>query len=404
MTKRAYQILSAGLLLIGVGLWWVLTKTYATAESDFVQDYAAARSLLERLPIYGPPLEDWVRANLSWDGVRNYHPPTAVFFYIPFALLPYDYAFIVWNLFSLAAYLLTVELVLNAVPTSALQRALWRSFALFWYPWLYTVGTGQVSAVMAFCVTAAYLLLRRGRDVGAGVLLACAAMFKLFPLYFGIYFLFARRFRALAALILTLAAGFAAATAVLGTAQIQEYFAQVSSEQVAAWKLFPVNISILGMLSSLFERNHWVLPLWEISWMPWCGMLVGALLLLRQQKRLHESRELERAYDFALVAMLLLSPIAWMHMLLMVFLPLVRVGSRATHVLWQKLLFIFCVLCFSLPDVYIARDLGAQYVGVGIPWYEYCFYKPGFWGLVALAVVIGGGRMMPLTTIEKKRF
>jgi hypothetical protein len=135
----------------------------------------------------------------SLDGVALWvSPPYFAWFFAPLAALPYVAALLVWALGSL----LLVWLAFRALGrdlglTTAPARMLW--LGVQYFPTLHWLLNGQITGLWLTLFTVVFLLLRRGRDVGAGLLLGCLACKP--PLALGILVALCagRRYRAVAA-------------------------------------------------------------------------------------------------------------------------------------------------------------------------------------------------------------
>jgi hypothetical protein len=137
------------------------------------------------------------------DGVALWvSPPYLAWLFAPFGRLPYVPAFVAWVSVSLGGVWLSFralgrELALEQGPT----RLLW--LGLQYYPTLQWLLNGQVTGLWLALATNVFVLLRRGRDVPAGLLLGCFAAKPPLALGLALALLAARRFRALAAAALS---------------------------------------------------------------------------------------------------------------------------------------------------------------------------------------------------------
>src|SRR5262249_50542677 len=92
----------------------------------------------------------------------------------------------------------------------------------------------------------------RGNEVLAGGLLGAAAAIKLFPAFLLVYFVFARRWRAVAATIASAVLLYVAAALVFGSRDVIAYFREVVPE-VNTWRSAWLNCSLAGYWSRLFD-------------------------------------------------------------------------------------------------------------------------------------------------------
>lgn len=119
-------------------------------------------------------------------------------------------------------------------PTDVRPRRLgWLDAALifaFFVGSIYAAGTvvfGNVNLWLAAFVSVGLLALSRGREVAAGILLALAALFKLFPALVGLWLLRARAWRATAVAIATGVSGIVAGLLAFGRGPTEYYVREV---------------------------------------------------------------------------------------------------------------------------------------------------------------------------------
>jgi hypothetical protein len=122
-------------------------------------------------------------------------PPYFAWFFVPLAQLPYVAAYFAWILASLAALwfafrTLGSELGLTSTP----GKMLW--IGVQYYPALQWLLNGQMSGLWLTVFSVVFVLLRRGRDVPAGLLLGCLACKPPLALGLVVALAAARRFRA----------------------------------------------------------------------------------------------------------------------------------------------------------------------------------------------------------------
>lgn len=125
-------------------------------------------------------------------------PPYLAWLFAPLAALPYVAAFIACVSLSLLGVWFSFrslgrELGLQQTPT----RLLW--VALQYYPTLQWLLNGQMTGLWLVLSIHVFVLLRRARDVPAGLLLGCFAVKPPLALGLAVALLAARRFRALGA-------------------------------------------------------------------------------------------------------------------------------------------------------------------------------------------------------------
>lgn len=212
------------LLAAGAALYVALQVVLAGGlrhDNDFKHIYLGTLAILEGDSPY-PPESLFLQA--SRQRMRNVSLNPYV--YLPFtglslsflAPLPFAAASRLWfalnHLFTLGA----LWLVSVTLWPSRRMEAFGTLMALLAlnHPLFRTLMAGQLNLVLLLCAAGAWAALVRGRDTLAGAILGYAALFKLAPALFGLYFLLQRRWRALAAMAVTALLLFGASLIVTG--------------------------------------------------------------------------------------------------------------------------------------------------------------------------------------------
>jgi hypothetical protein len=371
----------AGWLLVACGLTMLLRAQLSMllVPSDFTNDWVSARALLSGRSIYS----DFTGINFGAPGgasdtIRNYHPPFNAVMFLPLALLPHTPAALLWTAGSLLLYGLSIRLVLRnlAIVLPRPWYVVLAGLALCWYPLQAHLVLGQLSLPIIACIVGCWALLRRGRDVPAGLLLGLACLIKLFPGLILAYLLFQRRWRAAAMAVGVLAAGMVLTLAIVGPADMLRYQREIAAHDVAIYGPSPWNVALTGTVDRLLVDGPWVRPLVNATHVaPYVAGILSLGLLLALGFTLLRLPQDDRGNDtrFALVCltMLLVSPITWQHILPLLVLPFgfflrdqLAVPDRR-----RLPLQLLAVGLVSLPDVPIIRSLAAYFAPYRMPWW-----------------------------------
>lgn len=333
-----------------VAVQWLLVCENITMQPsryvlpDFFQDYASCKNLFHGLPIYSE--HEWTARlylrSLPKAGILvvhvNAHPPTSVFLALPFVWLDFESAFLATNLVSLAALAYSIRIVMRELgiafgpscyaPTMAL--------AVTCYPLLEHLLQGQLGLYLSVLLLGAWACERNGRRRAAGLLIGLAAAVKFFPLFLLAFFAWRRRWEVLTAGLASAAVSTAVTACVLGKQAYIDYFLAVLP-RVAWFRVGWTNPSILGFFSRLFDPlpNHpdnlwWKTePLVQSTALMILGYGVASIVLVASfawfASRLEDRREQDLGFGLAMVCMVLLSPVAWEHYLVLMILPLALV-------------------------------------------------------------------------------
>jgi hypothetical protein len=145
------------------------------------------------------------------------NPPHATFPLIPLALLPLPIAFAVWTICQVALLVWLVRLLLRiSREWAARERWLMLATVAAFPPLLFTFQLGAFSLLMLLCVLQFYWSLKQGRDQSAGLWLLLGTVKPQIILLPGLLLLAARRWRALATIMVGGAALVVVSGALLG--------------------------------------------------------------------------------------------------------------------------------------------------------------------------------------------
>jgi alpha-1,2-mannosyltransferase len=345
-TRIAAWALTAAVVAVNVGptavrVFWPPEGAY----TDFIQEWLTARNYFRGDPIYRD-VTDSAREHLT-EPRRPFdpmiavialpaHPPGAVLVGLPFGLLDYPHAHLVWNLltgclFLCAAALVVVELKVPFSWPSVFPAAI----LLLGNPVLNQLFQGQMNCLLAALVTSAWVADRRGRPALAGVLVGLAGAIKLFPLFLLAYFLFTRRWAGLAAAVVAFLAVNGLAAAAFGVGVFPAYFGQVVPAVTGRFQTAWGNVSLTGFWVRLFETEplrQWVGP--DVALRAGrafvaASSLAVAAVVARVSWRAADRDDRDRAFGLAVAGMLLASPLTWAHYYLLLVLPLALVWMRA---------------------------------------------------------------------------
>jgi alpha-1,2-mannosyltransferase len=170
-------------------------------------------------------------------------PPTVAFIVAPFAMLPYDTAYMTWAFITFAAF--ATALALCGV-SHGLGR--WIAVVGTLSPWLvmHAVNVGQVVPLVAAGMVVGWRLLRDRRDLLAGVALGALLLKPNTAMLVPLALLFATRYRALAAWLGTAFVVALVSLAVLGPNGVATYLGQLRGP----WPTGADNATLHGALAA----------------------------------------------------------------------------------------------------------------------------------------------------------
>jgi hypothetical protein len=233
------------------GLLTIFQINWASSGwGDCRVDWAAARLFLDHKSPY-------TEESLATMGLQNYgfgHPPTTSFWFIPFAKVNYPVMSEVVAILTLLALLFHIIICAQELQLPAKTGFVLLAFGLT----LRTTWMGehlilvQVSEIIAFLFVLSWYLLRRRREVQAGITLGIACSFKLFPGVLVLFLLLTRRFRGVAAACATYAAIAIYMTSGFGWRAWKDFFHQ-QGPIANYWMGHIRNASLHGIIVRLFH-------------------------------------------------------------------------------------------------------------------------------------------------------
>jgi hypothetical protein len=363
-----------------------------------LQDYgkfdASMRRLAEGMPIYAVADEADGKARAP-----NLNPPHFHVLLLPLAPLSPAAAFGVWTTASVAALLVSLLIVRRAAGLGIWGTATLAAAAIVSPAMHTTLLTGQVGLLLLLGYTVAWQHLRLKRDVAAALWLGVLASIKPFLLLFAIVFAAERRWRAVAALLLTVAAIFAAGAAALG---IDDYRQWVTHLTAVDWEEHYMNASVLGLLERTFATTAWTQhPFIDAPWLVrpvWVIAAVATIVVLMAATR--RDRDADRTFLMTGTAMLLLSPLGWVYYLWFLLPPLtMRLAALDAVAPRPRLLFAAALLLLFVPAPvpYASFKTGVATATLG------SIYAWGLLAMFAAAVRDGASLCTPRSDTHQMR-
>jgi len=266
--RRALRLLTAAFAAFALAYYFFAGVVCPRQEPplDFASYYVTADDLLaggnpyrhyrQYLGGEGPYAERLASFGIP-DLPRPAYPPLLYLLISPLTLLPFPPAWAAWV--GVNAGLGALALLLAG--RAAGLRGPWpwvaaAAFAAVAHPTIANVEYGQANLVVAAFLFGGVLAWARGKEIAAGVLLAAAALIKLFPLVFLAYFVAARRWRAAAAFTVTAAAFAAGAVAVWGPGLARDYATFAVAPYLLTLLPYKLNASAPAFLAGLIDSLH----------------------------------------------------------------------------------------------------------------------------------------------------
>lgn len=289
---------------------WMLRALLLPGYPDLKVHYFGAQHLIER---ENPYIDD------EKYFTSQVYPPFDIVFFIPLVIFPFVVAQKIWICLSIAAILGSVILinrVFNKPFFNPLSLFL-TSLVFIAFPTKFTLGMGQINAVILFLTTLVWYFFSKKAYVKSGIILGFPLMLKFFPLLFLPYFLYLRKWSLLVSCIAMLCVLFLLSLFFIPFDVQFNYFTNVLPELLASWKGDYYNQSLTGVLMRSTQDKF----IWQIL----RGGLVLFFLLLTfgaiflYKKKTQGILNVEIALIMTLS--LLINNFSWQHHFIQLVLP-----------------------------------------------------------------------------------
>jgi len=324
----------ACLALLGWNVALVLVMERGIVRSDFGKLHASARAFLAGRDMYdlGPatlsPVRGMTGEVLHYIQFLNLNPPHFHLILLPLAPLSARWALAVWGMVSLVCLALSLRLIARE---SGIALTPWRrrlaALAFLGFAGMGAVAvTGQVSFILLFPVTLAWIRARRGKWAEAGVYLGLAMSVKPFLAIFLPYLVLRRRFVTLGTAVGAGTGAFLVGLAVFGWDAHRSWIAGLSA---VSWEWVAMNASVLGFLTRVLAPSAYYVPALEAPGLigPLWLLLSGAIGVVTLAVTAVDSGDwaVDRAFALLLLAALLISPLGWTYYWWLALGPMVAV-------------------------------------------------------------------------------
>ena len=295
----------AGFWVLATSLWMQIGYMSGTLERiatrsmeihvDFDSFWRSARAMLEGQDIYDTGVK-----------LVNLNPPIWTVLISPLGLLEPLTAYRVFVLISLVIVVAYLAWTVEELRLRPGWTAVGVVMLLLSSPLLATLALGQVYPVLGLGLVAAWVADRRERQGLSGAALGLVVALKPSLLPVLLWPLARRRWRALAAAIVSGAAVTLVGGVVLGPGATLDYIGVLRDRSVSAyWD----NASLPSAAARLFTKNPYAQNVANLPWMVFVGYALGIAAIALSAMRVRHGPEV--GLWVLVAASLLASPIAW---------------------------------------------------------------------------------------------
>jgi hypothetical protein len=323
---------------------------------------------------YAAPATPWARMGQAegFGPVLQFtNPPFSAVLMAPFALLPWRWAYLIWQFFIVVFAAASVYLALRLLsftPDLGMYTALCAG-ACFFFPLRNTLVFGQVNATILFCWTLGVYLLQRRKPVASGLCFALGTALKVSPVAAVPFLIVRRQWRWLAAYVGGLALLTGLSVWQLGWPTHLTWLRDIYPCISPGLGNY-VNRSLAGLLDALCGPKYVVTQLTATEWpiptgLAWCekvlGSAIGLAFLYWCWRRTKRSAGVVEDLVLLPLVFLLAAPFTWPHHFVLALLPLVYLWAKAREATTAEL------AALALGTLALGTEL-PMYAAYNSPW------------------------------------
>jgi hypothetical protein len=307
---------------------------------DFSVHYSSALALRQNLDPYmidlrriGVPLGLEI-----WPLIHSSATPFFLLCFEPLAHMAPRTAYWIWFGLNVAALVAALVLMLGRRDFGSDRRMAWviAAFALMYPPLADHFAYAQAQIVILLMLVLMMRCLETRRFGVAGLILAMAAALRAFPFLFVIYFAVVRRWRALIWALLGLVIIGIVTVFMTGPAIVEGFVVTTISRAGENSTIHPYDVSLSAWVTRLFwyAFGYTLSPAMNLVRLAAvaCAEATVLILALKATARARSDQDRdERAYMIWVVAAVMLSPVAWIHYMVLLLLPFVKIVSVANQ-------------------------------------------------------------------------
>ena len=306
-------------------------------QLDFSHYYTSAMALRAGQDPYTADLTPYAaKAGLDIAHINHAdYPPTFLLCSELLTFFPAPIAYWIWIGVSVIALGATLRLLLSELARGdAMMAWMLAALALMYPPIREHFQTAQCQILILLMIVLAARWMDEGNEPAAGMVLAFATLLRVFPGLLAGYLVARRRWRTLGYMALGLAIGFGATIGLIGAHTSLGFVGRLDFLTSEHWTYRYSNIALGSFVSRLFGYGFGVAPSVRLDLVRKVAVSASriGLLALTVWATKSNGREQDRpALSLWIVAMILLSPTAWFHYLVLLVMPLIEVISAARY-------------------------------------------------------------------------
>lgn len=307
---------------------------------DFSVHYSAALGLRQNL---NPYMIDLRRIGVPlgleiWPLIHSSATPFFLLCFEPLAHMAPRTAYWIWFGLNVTALVAALLLMLGRREFGADRRMAWviAAFTLMYPPLADHFAYAQAQIVILLMLVLMMRCIETRRYGVAGLILATAAALRAFPSLFVIYFAVLRRWRVLMCTLLGLVIIGIVTIFLAGPAIVEGFVVAMISRTGENATSRPYDVSLSAFITRLFwyAFGYALSPAMNLVRLAVvaCAEAAVLILALRATARARSDQDCDgRAYMIWVVTAVMLSPVAWIHYMVLLVLPFIKIASVANQ-------------------------------------------------------------------------
>jgi Glycosyltransferase family 87 len=281
--------------------------------------------------------------------------PTFLMCFEPLTLLSPTTAYWVWIVINVAAFAAAFYVLLisfsRCIPSLALLIG---GLAVSYPPFRENMMFAQSQGLVLCLVVLSMLAARRSHDNIAGGLIGFAALLRAYPFLLLGYFASRRRWSAISSAIFVMLIGGIFTLVVVGVRNSLGFVWAVGQSGSGYWPNFPENVSIAAFVYRVFhgfssEPYSPGASVGQIATVVICDASVLALSAWSSIRAPAEEDYELRTFPVWVVAMVLVSPLAWIHYMVLLYVPLVLIAVAGIRRQTSTVAVAAAGFCYTVP-------------------------------------------------------
>jgi hypothetical protein len=272
------------------------------------------------------------------------YPPPFILFSLPFGLLEFKLAAVVWFLIEvmLVVWIAYQSLRLLNLRTKVIG-VLVASLVMFaWHPFMEDLLYGQLSILLLTFILVTSYLRKKGEDFWAGIVLGLPIAVKLFAWPLLIFFILKKKWEIVIGSAVTIIATNILAGFIIGFNQAFNYYLTAMKDLSGAYRSFAFNYSLWTVGPRLFSGTESEVlvgliapPLIESSVLANAvSILLPLFFIILGLKWALRAKKMNTAFAIMVGVSVLVNPVAWVHYFVILLFPiLILINLLKSHML-----------------------------------------------------------------------